>query len=109
MAGRNPNDKDVYHEELMQVQADLQDDSRRLKEYIVELQALGVEPANGPEGMVDFPTVLDGRKIALCWKLGEPEVIHWHESEAGCAQRRPLTVGSVAEGGMEDFHGDMSA
>ena len=52
----------------------------------IELKALGVEPANGPEGMVDFPSVLDGRKVALCWKLGEPEVIYWHDPEAGCAK-----------------------
>jgi hypothetical protein len=109
MAGRNPNDRDVYHEELVQVQADLERDSRSLRDYLAELQALGVEAANGPEGMVDFPAVLDGRKVSLCWKLGEPEVIYWHDPEAGCAQRRLLTVGSVAEGGMGDFNGDLSA
>ena len=109
LAGRNPNDRDVYHEELVQVQADLENDSRCLREYLVELKALGVEAANGPEGMVDFPAILDGRKVALCWKLGEPEVIYWHDPEAGCGQRRLLTVGSIAEGGMDDFNGDMSA
>jgi hypothetical protein len=109
LAGRNPHDKDVYHEELVQVQADLEKDNRCLREYIIELKALGVEPANGPEGIVDFPSVLDGRKVALCWKIGEPEVVYWHDPEAGCAQRRPLTVGSIAEGGIDDFHGDMSA
>jgi hypothetical protein len=109
LAGRNPNDRDVYHEELVQVQADLERDSRSLRDYLAELKALGVEAANGPEGMVDFPAVLEGRKVALCWKLGEPEVMYWHDPEAGCAQRRHLTVGSVAEGGVDDFNGDLSA
>jgi hypothetical protein len=79
-----------------------------LREYVGELQALGVEPANGPEGVVDFPSVLDGHKISLCWKIGEPEVMYWHDPDAGCAQRRPLTVGSVA-GGLDDFNNDLSA
>ncbi len=109
IAGRNPNDHDVYHEELIQVQADLERDSRSLRDYIGELRALGVEPANGPEGMVDFPSILEGRKIALCWKLGEPEISYWHDPETGCAQRRPLTVDSVADGGIDDFNGDLSA
>jgi hypothetical protein len=109
MAGRNPNDHDVYHEELVQVQADLERDSRTLRDYIGELQKLGVEPANGPEGLVDFPSILDGRKVALCWKLGEPEVTYWHDRDAGCAHRRPLTVGSLADGGIDDFNGDLSA
>jgi hypothetical protein len=109
LAGRNPNDRDVYHEELVQVQAELEKDNRRLREYLEELRALGVEMADGPEGLVDFPAFLDGRKVTLCWKLGEPEVTYWHDAEAGCAHRRPLTVGSIAEGGDDDFRGDLSA
>jgi hypothetical protein len=109
MAGRNPNDRDVYHEELVQVQADLEKDNNRLREYLVELKALGVEPANGPDGIVDFPSILDGQRISLCWKLGEPEVIYWHDPEAGCAQRRRLTVGSIAEDSVNEFNGDLSA
>lgn len=109
LAGRNPNEHDVYHEELVQVQADLEQDNRRLRDYLRELAALGVEPANGPDGLVDFPSVLDGRKVALCWKLGEPEVTYWHDRDAGCSQRRPLTVGSVADSGTSDFNGDLSA
>jgi hypothetical protein len=109
LAGRNPNDRDIYHEELVQVQAELEKDNRRLHDYLEELKALGVEPANGPEGLVDFPAVLDGHKVALCWKLGEPEVCYYHAPEAGCAQRRRLAVTSVADGGSAEFNGDLSA
>jgi len=59
---------------------------------------LGVEPKNGPEGLVDFPAVLDGRPVYLCWKLGEPEVLHWHDLDAGFRGRQPLTAGSAAGG-----------
>jgi hypothetical protein len=41
-------------------------------------------------GLVDFPTLWEGREVYLCWKLGEPEVEHWHEIEAGFAGRRSL-------------------
>jgi hypothetical protein len=109
LAGRSPNDRDVYHEELVQVQTDLENDNTRLVEYLAELKALGVDPANGPEGMVDFPSILDGRKVALCWKIGEPEVSYWHEVDAGCAHRRPLMAGSLADGSLDDFSGEMSA
>jgi hypothetical protein len=109
LAGRSPNDRDVYHEELVQVQTDLENDNSRLVDYLAELKALGVDPANGPEGMVDFPSILDGRKIALCWKIGEPEVSYWHEADVGCAHRRPLMAGSLADGSLDDFSGDLSA
>ncbi len=41
-------------------------------------------------GLVDFPTLWEGREVYLCWRLGEPEVGHWHEIEAGYAGRQSL-------------------
>ena len=40
---------------------------------------------------------MEGRRVYLCWKLGEPEVLYWHDLEAGFQGRQPLTAGSVAE------------
>jgi hypothetical protein len=41
-------------------------------------------------GLVDFPAVIDGREVYLCWLLDEPAVGHWHGVESGFAGRRPL-------------------
>ena len=41
-------------------------------------------------GLVDFPAVMDGEEVYLCWLLDEPAVDHWHSIEAGFAGRRPL-------------------
>jgi hypothetical protein len=95
LAGRDPHDRDLYHQELIQVEEVLEKDARRLREYVEELRALGVEPAHGPEGIVIFPSVLDGRRVCLSWKLGEPEVLYWHERDAGYRQRRPLAAEGV--------------
>ncbi len=84
------NRRDPYQEELAQIEEELQKDGRRLREYVDELRDLGIEPANGAEGLVDFPALVDGRKVFLCWKLGEPEVRYWHEPNAGYRQRHPL-------------------
>ena len=86
-----------YGEELTQVEDELQKDMLRLQEFVEELRELGVEPKNGPEGLIDFPSMMDGRLVFLCWKLGEPEVLHWHELEAGFSGRQPLTAGSLAD------------
>jgi len=100
-SGRNGQHSDVYSEELAQIEEELEKDGRRLREYVDELQQLGVEPKNGPEGLIDFPTLVDGREAWLCWKLGEPEVLFWHELDAGFAGRQSLT----AEAGV-DSHRD---
>ncbi len=100
-SGTGANDEDPYASELAQIEEELEKDSRRLQEYVEELRELGVEPKNGPEGLVDFPSLLDGRVVYLCWKLDEPEVTHWHEIDGGFAGRQPLTAGSVAGGGRD--------
>jgi hypothetical protein len=33
---------------------------------------------------------MDHREVYLCWRLGEPEVMYWHELDAGFAGRQPL-------------------
>jgi hypothetical protein len=106
LAGHNPDDRDVYHEELVQVRAELEKDNQRLIEFVNELHALGVELADGPEGLIDFPALIDGRRVLLCWRMGEPEVQYWHEAETGCAGRRRFVACSAAGAG---FEGEMSA
>ena len=69
------------------------------------MQDLGVEPKNAVEGLVDFPSIMDDRVVYLCWKLDEPEVLYWHEVDAGFAGRQPLTASSGAMD--DDFDSDI--
>lgn len=89
---------DPYSAELAQIEDELEKDRSELQGYVDELRQLGVEPKNGLEGLVDFPSLMDDRVVYLCWRLGEPEVLFWHECDAGFAGRQPLTVGSGVEG-----------
>ncbi len=41
-------------------------------------------------GLVDFPSIRDGREVYLCWRLGEDRVRFWHELDTGFAGRKPL-------------------
>jgi hypothetical protein len=54
------------------------------------LERLDVVVRDLERGLVDFPAVIDGREVYLCWLLDEPAVRHWHAVEAGFAGRRPL-------------------
>jgi len=97
--GRERERSDPYRSELAEVEAELERDNDRLHEYVQELRDLGVEPKNVLEGLLDFPSVVDGRQVYLCWKLGEPEVLYWHEMDAGFLGRQPLIAGSVGGNG----------
>jgi hypothetical protein len=97
-SGRDLKPGDPYSDELAQMEAELERDARRLQEYVDELRELGVEPKGAVEGLVDFPCQMDGRLVFLCWRLGEPEVLFWHDLDTGFAGRQPLTAGSFSGG-----------
>lgn len=63
----------------------------RLTSLVGELESLGVQLKDFARGLVDFPTLRDGRVVLLCWQLGEGDRIEWwHDVEAGFAGRTPL-------------------
>ncbi|MDZ4819806.1 MAG: DUF2203 domain-containing protein [Planctomycetota bacterium] len=94
VSGQEQSSSDLYSDELVQIEDELDKDGKRLREYVEELQELGVEPKNGPEGLVDFRCLMDGRVVYLCWKLDEPAITHWHELDTGYAGRQELPLES---------------
>ena len=63
-----------------------------LAALVDELHGLGVQVKDLDRGLVDFPARHPerGDTVLLCWELGEAEVAHWHDAEAGFAGRKPL-------------------
>jgi hypothetical protein len=61
-----------------------------LREAMLELRARGIVLRDLDRGLVDFPSLRDGREVYLCWEEGEPEIGFWHEPDAGFGGRRPL-------------------
>ena len=56
-----------------------------------QLEALGIQLKDYSRGLIDFPSLRDGRVVLLCWQLGEgDEVQWWHDVDAGFAGRQPL-------------------
>src|SRR5262249_42654164 len=97
---RRPSN-DLYTEELQQSQAELETEEAKLQSYVDELSRLGVE-FKGTDGLCDFYAMMDGKEVFLCWRLGEPEVMYWHELDAGFAGRQRLSpVSASPAGGMK--------
>jgi hypothetical protein len=60
-------------------------------EEMLELESLGVQLKDFERGLVDFPSLREGRVVLLCWQLGEGDELEWwHDIEAGFAGRTPL-------------------
>jgi hypothetical protein len=103
VAGRDLDTGDPYTDELVQIQDELDKDVRELESYMAELRDLGVELKSPSEGLVDFPSRLDGELVYLCWQLGEPEVMYWHPRDGGFAGRQPLPASVAADAADSDF------
>ena len=59
--------------------------------HTTDLHEMGIQLKDYSRGLIDFPSMRDGRVVLLCWQLGEPDEIEWwHEVEGGFAGRKPL-------------------
>jgi hypothetical protein len=88
--GERGSPSEAHREELLQAEAEIERGQERLQEFERELRQIGVELKDYFTGLVDFPSLHNGRLVYLCWRLGEPEVAHWHELDAGFAGRQRL-------------------
>lgn len=62
-----------------------------LTSQMSELEGLGVQLKDFERGLVDFPSLRDGRVVLLCWQMGEGDELEWwHDVDAGFAGRTPL-------------------
>jgi len=60
----------------------------KLRELSDELSNIGCEIKDWRRGLIDYRSIHQGREVELCWCLGEDQVSHWHEVDAGFAARQ---------------------
>lgn len=78
------------HERAGQLRERLEAGQAEVQELIGEITSHGVQVKDPGQGLLDFPSVVDGEDALLCWHVGEPRIAFWHTPEDGFAGRRPL-------------------
>ena len=61
-----------------------------LEEVLVEFQRLEIQVKDVARGLVDFPAIIGGKEVFLCWEQDEEDIEFWHELDAGYAGRERL-------------------
>ena len=58
--------------------------------FMVELEEIGCyyKDWNFTIGLIDFPAIINGKNVFLCWKSDEDDIIYYHDIEAGFAGRK---------------------
>ena len=87
---RDATDQDDRRTELQREQQQMTATVRSMEATVRQIDAWGITLRDIGTGLVDFPALVNGRPIWLCWKLGEDDIAFWHELDAGIAGRRPL-------------------
>lgn len=64
-----------------------------MREALSELREAELVLRDLDRGLVDFPSLRDGREVYLCWLEAENEICFWHEPDAGFDNREPLDDG----------------
>jgi len=69
----------------------------QLHEALNRIHETGCLVKDLDEGLVDFPTLREGKEVYPCWKLGEERIGYWHGIEEGFKGRKPLDASTSEE------------
>jgi hypothetical protein len=61
-----------------------------MQELLVEFQRRQIFIKDLERGLIDFPAIIGGREVFLCWESDEDDIEYWHELESGFAGRERL-------------------
>src|SRR5208282_2691679 len=76
--------------DLLRKKSENEKAAEHLVDVVNRIQDTGVLVKDLDAGLVDFPSLVDGEEIYLCWKLGEDQIAFWHGTSEGFAGRKPL-------------------
>jgi len=61
-----------------------------LQDLLAEFQGLQIFIKDLERGLVDFPAIIGGKEVFLCWEQDEEDVEFWHDLESGFGGRERL-------------------
>jgi hypothetical protein len=95
--GSNGNGSNGHHtkpgqslvDELASMKPELRE--KALRALFASFDELGIVVQDVDRGLIDFPALLNGREVFLCYELSDGDsILYYHELDAGYIGRRPL-------------------
>jgi hypothetical protein len=62
----------------------------RLQKLLLQFHKGQIQIKDLERGLIDFPAIIGGREVFLCWEQDEDDIEYWHELDAGYAGREKL-------------------
>jgi hypothetical protein len=79
------------HDPFFTLEAELEFLQIEAKSHIQSFQLKGIELKDIDMGLVDFPALLDGEEVLLCWRQGEEQISYYHSRHDGYSGRKPIS------------------
>lgn len=61
-----------------------------MKELLQRFESREIMIKDLQRGLVDFPALIGGKEVFLCWEKDEADIEFWHDIDSGFAGREPL-------------------
>jgi hypothetical protein len=78
--------------DVLRVRPELAPYVSEIESTVAEIEQLGCQFKGIDLGLVDFPAVIEGRAVLLCWQYGEKSIGFWHAMDEGFTGRRALST-----------------
>lgn len=62
----------------------------RIKKILGEFARRDIVIKDLERGLIDFPAIIGGREVFLCWEQDEDDIEYWHDLDTGFAGRERL-------------------
>jgi hypothetical protein len=61
-----------------------------IEKFMQELEEIGCyfKDWNFSIGLIDFPAIIDGKEVFLCWRSDEEDILYYHDVDTGFAGRK---------------------
>ena len=62
----------------------------QIKRILQEFQDRQIQVKDLDRGLIDFPAIIGGKEVFLCWEQDEEDIEFWHDLDTGYAGRERL-------------------
>lgn len=62
----------------------------QMQDLLAEFQRRRILIKDLARGLIDFPAIIGGREVFLCWESDEEDIEFWHDLETGFSGRERL-------------------
>ena len=60
------------------------------QEVLLEFHRREIQIKDPNRGLIDFPAIIGGKEVFLCWEQDEEDIEFWHDLDSGYAGRERL-------------------